>query len=79
MLTEIRKDKIKLIKEPIKRMSYKGSGSAREVVRMIVLVLGLKIHEDEYDISFDDGNLLFENFNRIGDLRGIIEKLQGGE
>ena len=35
--------------------------------------------EDEYDISFDDGNLLFENFNRIGDLRGIIEKLQGGE
>ena len=51
MLTEIRKDKIKLIKDPIKRMSYKGSGSAREVVRMIALALGLKIHEDEYGIS----------------------------
>jgi len=35
--------------------------------------------EDEYDISFDDGNLLFENFNRIGDLKNIIEELQGGE
>ena len=51
MLTEIRKDKIKLIKDPIKRMSYNGSGSAREVVRMIALALGLKIHEDEYGIS----------------------------
>ena len=51
MLTEIRKDKIKLIKDPIKRMSYKGSGSAREVVGMIALALGLKIHEDEYGIS----------------------------
>jgi len=35
--------------------------------------------EDEYDISFDDGNLLFENFNRIGDLKNIIKELQGGE
>ena len=43
MLTEIRKDKIKLIKDPIKRMSYNGSGSAREVVRMIALALSLKI------------------------------------
>ena len=32
--------------------------------------------EDEFDISFDDGDLLFENFNRIGDLRDIIEKLE---
>lgn len=32
--------------------------------------------EDEFGISFDDGNLLFENFNRIGDLRDIIEKLE---
>lgn len=58
MLTEIRKDKIKLIKDPIKRMSYKGSGSAREVVRMIALALGLKIHEDEYGISAYGGNAI---------------------
>ena len=32
--------------------------------------------EDEFDISFDDGDLSFENFNRIGDLRDIIEKLE---
>lgn len=32
--------------------------------------------EDEFDISFDDGDLLFDNFNRIGDLRDIIEKLE---
>ena len=32
--------------------------------------------EDEFGISFDDVNLLFENFNRIGDLRDIIEKLE---
>ena len=37
--------------------------------------LGLEI-EDEFDISFDDGDLLFDNFNRIGDLRDIIEKLE---
>ena len=58
MLTEIRKDKIKLIKDPIKRMSYKGSGSAREVVGMIALALGLKIHEDEYGISAYGGNAI---------------------
>ena len=58
MLTEIRKDKIKLIKDPIKRMSYKGRGSAREVVRMIALALGLKIHEDEYGISAYGGNAI---------------------
>lgn len=32
--------------------------------------------EEAYDISFDDANLLFENFNRIGDLRDIISQLQ---
>lgn len=58
MLTEIRKDKIKLIKDPIKRMSYNGSGSAREVVRMIALALSLKIHEDEYGISAYGGNAI---------------------
>ena len=58
MLTEIRKDKIKLIKDPIKRMSYNSSGSTREVVRMIALSLGLKIHEDEYGISAYGGNAI---------------------
>lgn len=58
MLSEIRKDKKKLIKDPIKRMSYNGSGSAREVVRMIALALGFKIHEDEYGISAYGGNAI---------------------
>ena len=56
MLSEIRKDKMKLIKDPIKRMSY--NGSAREVVRMIALALGFKIHEDEYGISAYGGNAI---------------------
>ena len=42
-------------------------------LRLMNLVLDI---EDEFGISFDDGNLLFENFNRIGDLRDIIEKLE---
>lgn len=58
LLSEIRKDKMKLIKDPIKRMSYNGSGSAREVVRMIALALGFKIHEDEYGISAYGGNAI---------------------
>ena len=58
MLSEIRKDKMKLIKGPIKRMSYNGNGSAREVVRMIALALGFKIHEDEYGISAYGGNAI---------------------
>ena len=58
MLSEIKKDKKKLIKDPIKRMSYNGSGSAREVVRMIALALGFKIHEDEYGISAYGGNAI---------------------
>ena len=58
MLSEIRKDKMKLIKDPIKRMSYNGNGSAREVVRMIALALGFKIHEDEYGISAYGGNAI---------------------
>lgn len=58
MLSEVRKDKMKLIKDPIKRMSYNGSGSAREVVRMIALALGFKIHEDEYGISAYGGNAI---------------------
>ena len=49
---------MKLIKDPIKRMSYNGSGSAREVVRMIALALGFKIHEDEYGISAYGGNAI---------------------
>ena len=32
--------------------------------------------ESAYDISFDDGNLLFDNFNRVGDLRNIIDELR---
>jgi acyl carrier protein len=32
--------------------------------------------EETYDISFDDANLLFDNFDRIGDLRSVIEQLQ---
>lgn len=32
--------------------------------------------EETYDISFDDANLLFDNFDRIGDLRAVIEQLQ---
>ena len=51
-------EKMKLIKDPIKRMSYNGSGSAREVVRMIALALGFKIHEDEYGISAYGGNAI---------------------
>jgi len=31
--------------------------------------------EDTYEIEFDDSNVLFENFNRVGDLRLIIEGL----
>ncbi len=58
MLLEIKKDKKKLIKDPIKRMSYNGSGSAREVVRMIALALGFKIHEDEHGISAYGGNAI---------------------
>lgn len=58
LLSEIRKDKMKLIKDPIKRMFYNGSGSAREVVRMIALALGFKIHEDEYGISAYGGNAI---------------------
>ena len=58
MLSEIKKDKKKLIKDPIKRMSYNGSGSAREVVRMIALALGFKIHEDEHGISAYGGNAI---------------------
>lgn len=42
-------------------------------LRLMNLVLDI---EDEFGISFDDGDLLFENFNRIGDLRDIIEKLE---
>ena len=49
---------MKLIKDPIKRMSYNGNGSAREVVRMIALALGFKIHEDEYGISAYGGNAI---------------------
>lgn len=39
-------------------MSYNGSGSAREVVRMIALALGFKIHEDEHGISAYGGNAI---------------------
>ena len=42
-------------------------------LRLMNLVLDI---EDEFCISFDDGNLLFENFNRIGDLRDINKKLE---
>ena len=49
---------MKLIKDPIKRMSYNGNGSAREVVRMIALALGFKIHEDEHGISAYGGNAI---------------------
>lgn len=31
--------------------------------------------EDTYEIEFDDSNILFESFNRVGDLRLIIEGL----
>ena len=32
--------------------------------------------EDTYDISFDEADLLFESFDKIGDLRAIIEQLE---
>ena len=35
--------------------------------------------ETSYDISFDDAELLFDNFNRIGDLRQVSTNLSEGK
>ena len=43
---------------------------------MMSLIVDL---ETSYDISFDDAELLFDNFNRIGDLRQVITNLSEGK
>lgn len=43
---------------------------------MMSLIVDL---ETSYDISFDDVELLFDNFNRIGDLRQVITNLSEGK
>lgn len=45
-------------------------------LNMMSLIVDL---ETSYDISFDDAELLFDNFNCIGDLRQVITDLSEGK
>ena len=58
ILTESNKLRQNLKNDPIKSINNESGGSASEIVRMIALALGFKIHEDENGVSAYGGNAI---------------------
>lgn len=58
ILTESNKLRQNLKNDPIKSINNESGGSASEIVRMIALALGFKIHEDGNGVSAYGGNTI---------------------
>lgn len=68
MLSEIKKGKKKLVKDPIKSIGVGAGNTAREIVIQIASALGLKVHSDGIGVSAYGGTTI-----RIADHRTYMQ------